>query len=57
MLPDGSWLYGGSEPCDLASQKASGHERKGIQWILQKGVPGIKAPLMTLVDYRGWRLR
>jgi hypothetical protein len=56
QLSSGEWLYGGAQEDDVAAHKAAGHERKGLHSILQCAVDGISAPLMTLVDFRGYRL-
>jgi hypothetical protein len=56
LLPGGEYLYGGSEPDEEAAHKAAGHERKGINCIIQRALEGVAVPLMTLVDFRGFRL-
>jgi tetratricopeptide (TPR) repeat protein len=41
---------------DMRAAKAGGHELKGLECWIDAGVPQLKLPLVTLVDYRGYRL-
>ena len=49
---DWKQIYGG----DSNAAKAAGHELLCIRSVLQLDVPDIFTPLMTLVDYAGFRI-
>jgi hypothetical protein len=44
-------LYGSDEK----SMKVAGHELRGLMSILSCGIQEINVPLMSLIDYRGYR--
>ncbi len=41
---------------DYAATKVAGHELKGLLAVLNAKITGLSVPLMTLVDYMGFRL-
>jgi hypothetical protein len=45
-------IYGSDE----FAMKAAGHELKGLMQVFTSNVTGISVPLMTLIDYLGFRL-
>lgn len=49
---DWKQIYGG----DSNAAKAAGHELLCVRSVLQLDVPDIFTPLMTLVDYAGFRI-
>ena len=49
---DWKHIYGG----DSNAAKAAGHELLCVRSVLQLNEPGICTPLMTLVDYAGFRV-
>jgi hypothetical protein len=55
-----SFLYGGSAPDVGKANKAAGHEQKSSDAIcnaaLELQISMLNVPLMTLVDYRGYRV-
>ncbi|KAL6058241.1 Histidine kinase A [Balamuthia mandrillaris] len=59
-LPKGGcWMYGNHYPNDAAAMKAAGHELRSLARIVDSGntvKEGVCVPLMTLIDYRGYRL-
>eukprot|EP01104_Vermistella_antarctica_P016420 TRINITY_DN5584_c0_g1_i4.p1 TRINITY_DN5584_c0_g1~~TRINITY_DN5584_c0_g1_i4.p1 ORF type:complete len:372 (-),score=65.84 TRINITY_DN5584_c0_g1_i4:82-1197(-) len=48
-------LYGGGDDGDMAAAKAAGHDLKGLM-LFDFADDSLALPLMTLVDYRGFRL-
>ena len=53
---NGGWMYGGSEPSDEAAMKVASNELTGLIHCFKCEVKGLHLPLMTLIDYRGYRL-
>lgn len=50
------WMYGGDVPDHRAAAKAAKNELKGLEAHFCRYVPGLRYPLMTLVDYKGYRV-
>lgn len=51
-----NYLYGGSSADDAAAAKAAGHERKSLSEVLRAGIKGVDVPLVTIIDFLGYRL-
>lgn len=52
FVRDAYGLYGG----DHFSMKAAGHEIKSMNALLQCNIPQLHLPMVTVVDYWGWRV-
>ncbi|KAL6079943.1 Clu domain-containing protein [Balamuthia mandrillaris] len=54
----GCWMYGFCHPNDTNAMKAAAHELRSLARIVdaEAAAEGIFVPLMTIVDYRGFRL-
>ena len=50
---DAHGLYGGDH---VAAGKVAGHELKGLMAYMSCEIPDVNVPLMTLIDYRGFRI-
>jgi len=50
------WMYGGSKPNDQAAMKAARNDMLGLLSYYNSDVKGLHYPLMSLIDYRGFRL-
>eukprot|EP01091_Cochliopodium_minus_P008773 TRINITY_DN2044_c1_g2_i1.p1 TRINITY_DN2044_c1_g2~~TRINITY_DN2044_c1_g2_i1.p1 ORF type:complete len:1208 (-),score=324.64 TRINITY_DN2044_c1_g2_i1:36-3659(-) len=50
------YLYGGTKSSTENSRKAAGRELVSLESILTVGVKGMYLPLMSLVDFKGYRL-
>jgi hypothetical protein len=42
--------------CDESAAKGAAHDLKGLNHYFSASVPGIHFPLMTLIDYKGFRM-
>ncbi|PRP77954.1 hypothetical protein PROFUN_08488 [Planoprotostelium fungivorum] len=50
------WMYGGHRADHRAAMKAAKNELKGLEMHSSRYVEGLHYPLMTIVDYKGYRL-
>jgi len=50
------WMYGGEEKSDRLAAKSAAHDLKGLTGFYNSNVEGLRYPLMTILDYRGFRL-
>lgn len=59
-LSPGLWMYGGDTADHEGAAKAAGQERKSLDLLLRLisagELRGLCCPLMTTIDYSGWRL-
>ncbi|EFA76500.1 putative protein 150-kD protein cluA [Heterostelium album PN500] len=55
-IADGVWMYGGDKRSDEKAQKSAGHELKGWNHVFDAGSSLIRLPLMTIIDFAGYRL-
>jgi hypothetical protein len=46
-------IFGGD---DEAAHKVAGHEHKSLVQLMECNVPGLRYPLLCIVDYMGFRL-
>ena len=53
----GVWMYGGNDrPFDSAAMKGASNDMLGLQSYFNSNVSGLHYPLMSIIDYRGFRL-
>ncbi|PRP89297.1 hypothetical protein PROFUN_02171 [Planoprotostelium fungivorum] len=52
------WMYGGAreEPDHVAAAKAAKNEMQGLEAMSNTYVSGLSFPMMTMIDYKGFRL-
>ncbi|KYQ91377.1 hypothetical protein DLAC_08332 [Tieghemostelium lacteum] len=55
-LYPGLWMYGNNKRSDEFAQKSANHEIKGLNHFMDISEGLIRFPLMTIIDYRGYRL-
>ena len=51
-----NWMYGVTSPNDDAAMKAAANDMLGLQSYYNSNVSGLHYPLMSIIDYRGFRL-
>ena len=50
------WMYGGADASDEHAMKAAAHELRGLCQYFSAQVPGLHFPLLSLIDYKGFRV-
>ena len=50
------WMYGDDKPYDQGAMKAARNDMIGLLSYYNSGVSGLHYPLMSQIDYRGYRL-
>ena len=61
QIGENEWIYGGTEQSNANAQKSVGHELKALSALYSviktnKELSKLRIPLMTVVDYCGFRL-
>mmetsp|Transcript_25498 Transcript_25498/g.64001 ORF Transcript_25498/g.64001 Transcript_25498/m.64001 type:complete len:997 (+) Transcript_25498:196-3186(+) len=55
-LAPGVWMYGGNRRSDEDAIHAASNELRGLEAMWSRYLPDLHFPLMTIVDYKGFRV-
>lgn len=56
QVPNGKFIYGDNARDDFLAMKSANHDIKGCVAIMQANIPMLCTSLMSVIDYRGYRL-